>query len=143
MPPEPSSSADDALRALRPSVPVEPTAVAGTADAFLHHTLRPVLKLLNAHLLQLVADVSREYRLPLATAAAADQERLVLELLQRNARLQHTVVGMVCGLLTTDEYAFYRRHRAECNRRVLELVRQRVSTQLPTVATLATSPDAA
>ncbi|WP_345224227.1 hypothetical protein [Hymenobacter koreensis] len=134
-------SADEALLALRPVVDTEPTQ-ADTPDQLHHHTLRPVLKLLNPRLLLLMADFSRDYRLPLATAAAPDQQRLVVELLQRNARLQHTVIGMVCGLFTTAEYTLYRRQRSEINRRILELARQRVATQLPEIVRLAALPDA-
>ncbi|OON66757.1 hypothetical protein [Hymenobacter sp. CRA2] len=131
---------DAALLALRPSVAatLPPDALPG-ADDLLHRALRPVLKLLNARLLRVVADYALDYRLPLGTAAPADQQRLLEELLRRNQRLQHTVVGLVTALLTADEYAYYRQHRPEMNRRLLELARQRVLTQVPDVVALAAS----
>ncbi len=49
---------DSALLAVRPAVRADPDAAATEAEAFLHRTLRPVLKLQNATLLALVrADV--------------------------------------------------------------------------------------
>jgi hypothetical protein len=142
MPDWSAAAYDAALLTLRPPVAAElaPEAAA-TPDDFQHRTLRPVLKQLNGHLLRLVADTSRDYRLPLATASAADQQRLLQELLQRNSRLQHTITGMATGLLTASEYAYYRRHRPELNRRLLQLVQQRVLTQLADVVILATTPD--
>lgn len=132
------SALDPALLALRPEVAStltpEPTAA---ADDLLHRALRPILKLHNERLLQLVADFARDYRLPLASAAPADQLRLLDELLRRNQRLQHTAVGLITGLLTAAEYGFYRRHRPEINRRLLELLRQRVATQAGAVVALA------
>lgn len=129
---------DELLRQLRPAVPTEtPASAAPSADALLHQALRPILKLHNARLLHLVADFARDYRLPLASAAPTDQQRLLDELLRRNQRLQHTAVGLVTALLTSTEYAYYRRHRPELNRRLLELLRQRVATQVPAVVALA------
>ncbi|GAB3830619.1 hypothetical protein [Hymenobacter jeollabukensis] len=129
---------DNLLRQLRPAVTTDtPPSAALSADALLHQALRPILKLLNLRLLQLVADFARDYRLPLLSAAPADQARLLDELLRRNQRLQHTAVGMATALLTAPEYEYYRHHRAEVNRRLLELLRQRVATQVPAVVALA------
>lgn len=132
-----SVTTDDLLLQLRPPVTADaPTSADLSADALLHQALRPILKLLNPRLLQLVADFARDYRLPLASAAPTDQQRLLDELLRRNQRLQHTAVGLVTALLTAAEYAYYRQHRSEINRRLLELLRQRVATQLPAVVAL-------
>ena len=128
---------DAALLALRPTITAElPEAPAATADDLLHRALRPILKLHNARLLALVADYARDYRLPLASAAPTDQQRLLDELLRRNARLQHTLTGLTTAFFTQAEYQFYRRHRPEINRRLLELVRQRVLSQTPEVVAL-------
>ncbi|WP_165822086.1 hypothetical protein [Hymenobacter edaphi] len=133
-----SDAADAALRGLRPAVDAAPASPPElTADTLLHAALRPILKLHNARLLRLVADFARDYRLPLPGAAPADQARLLEELLRRNQRLQHTAVGLVTALLTMPEYEYYRHHRAEVNRRLLELLRQRVATQVPAVVALA------
>ncbi|UYZ57826.1 hypothetical protein [Hymenobacter latericus] len=135
-------SFDAALAALRPTIDADlGPAPATSADDVLHRALRPILKLHNQRLLQLVADYARDYRLPLGTAAPADCERLLDELLRRNARLQHTLTGMVTGLFTAPEYAFYRRHRPEINRRLLELARQRVLSQAAAVVQLVTEPE--
>jgi hypothetical protein len=126
---------DAALLALRPSVDAAPAQPG--PDELLHGALRPILKLHNERLLALVADFARDYRLPLASAAPADQQRLLEELLRRNARLQHTVAGLVTSLFTAAEYTEYRRHRPEVHRRLLELVRQRVLGQTAAVVALA------
>ncbi|WP_162910693.1 hypothetical protein [Hymenobacter oligotrophus] len=135
-------SFDEAVAALRPAIGADlGSTPAATPDDILHRALRPILKLHNQRLLHLVADYARDYRLPLGTAAPADCERLLDELLRRNARLQHTLTGMVTSLFTTAEYAFYRRHRPEINRRLLELTRQRVLSQAAAVVQLVTEPE--
>ncbi len=123
--------------ALRPAVAAAPASTPEpTPGDFLHATLRPVLKLQNPLLLAVVADFVRDHHVPLASADAADQIRLLGELLGRNTKLRYTVVGLIVGSFTTDELAFYRRHRSELNRRLLELATRRVQDQAATVAEL-------
>ena len=130
---------DAALQALRPAVPTEtPTAepVPTTVADFLHAVLRPVLKLQNPMLLAVVSDFVHDHHVPLARVAPTDQQRLMAELLTRNTKLRYTIVGLVTGLFTTEEFAFYRQHRPELNRRLLELASRRVQDQVPAVLTL-------
>ncbi len=117
---------DAALLALRPVVPTETTDAEGTVGYFLHATLRPVLKLQNPLLLAVVADFVRDHHIVLRPT---DQHHQLTELLGRNTKLRYTVVGMITALFTAEEYAVYRQHRAELNRRLLEMALRRVLDQ--------------
>ena len=123
-----------AIIALRPVVPIETTDAAGTVGDFLHVTLRPVLKLQNDLLLAVVADFVRDHRISLRPT---DQHHQLSELLGRNTKLRYTVVGLITGQFTAEEYAFYRPQRAELNRRLLEMALRRVLDQAAAVATQA------
>ncbi len=132
-----SSRPDAALLALRPTLPqVLPASGDATPADFLHHTLRPLLKLQNELLLTVVADFVRDHHIALATAPVNDQQRLLAELLSRNVKLRYTVVGLVCGLFTAAELAYYRQYRPELNRRLLELATRRVQDQVAAVVAL-------
>ena len=122
-----------ALLALRPLVAAETTDAQGTAGHFLHTTLRPVLKLQNDLLLAVVADFVRDHHISLRPT---DQHHQLTELLGRNTKLRYTVVGLITGQLTAEEYAFYRPHRAELNRRLLEMALRRVLDQAAAVVAL-------
>jgi hypothetical protein len=124
-----------ALVGLRPVIAAD-TAEADTVGHFLHATLRPVLKLQNELLLAVVADFVRDHHMPLAAASPTDQQRQLAELLGRNTKLRYTVVGLITGLFTTEEYAYYRQNRSELNRRLLELAQRRVLDQSPRVVAL-------
>jgi hypothetical protein len=131
---------DAALLALRPAVATEAapvTAGAASVGDFLHRTLRPVLKLQNDLLLAAVADFVADHHIPLAKASPTDQQRLLAELLARNTKLRYTLVGLVTGTFTAEEYAFYRQHRGEVNRRLHELAQRRVLDQTNRVIDLA------
>jgi hypothetical protein len=117
-----------ALLALRPAIEGQPAAIPTptTVADFLHQVLRPVLKFQHEVLLATVVDFAHDYHLPLATASPPEAARQLTELLARNTRLRATLVGLVAGLLTGPELAFYRQHRAELNRRILDLATERV-----------------
>ena len=104
-----------------------------SVGAFLHATLRPILKLQNPLLLAVVADFVADHHIPLAGADATHRERLLTELLTRNVKLRYTIIGLISGQFTADEYTFYRQHRAELNRRLLDLTLQRILTQAETI----------
>ncbi|MDB5268675.1 MAG: hypothetical protein JWP58_1715 [Hymenobacter sp.] len=125
---------DAALLALRPVIATETTNSDGTVGTFLHATLRPVLKLQNNLLLAVVADFVRDHHIILRPT---DQHHQLTELLGRNTKLRYTVVGLVTGIFTAEEYAFYRQHRSELNRRLLEMAQRRVLDQADIVAALA------
>ncbi|GAB3858833.1 hypothetical protein GCM10028822_34450 [Hymenobacter terrigena] len=128
------SRPDAALLALRPVIASETTDADGTVGAFLHATLRPVLKLQNNLLLAVVADFVRDHHMALRPT---DQHHQLTELLSRNTKLRYTVVGLITGMFTAEEYAFYRQHRSELNRRVLEMAQRRVLDQANQVLSLA------
>ena len=127
---------DATLLALRPIIAAETTDAADTVGAFLHATLRPVLKLQNDLLLAVVVDFVRDHHI---TLRPTDQHHQLTELLGRNTKLRYTVVGLITGLFTAEEYAFYRQHRPESNRRLLEMAVHRVLDQAVKVAALAAS----
>ena len=137
VPPPAFPRPDAALLALRPLIAEAGTAPAATVGHFLHATLRPVLKLQNDLLLLLVADFVRDHHLRLAPDHT-EQQRQLAELLRRNTKLRYTIVGLTTGQFTTAEYAFYRAHRAELNRRLLELAQRRVLDQTAAVVAAAT-----
>ena len=133
--PDFSSRPDAPLLALRPHVDTEPAPAdaSATVGAFLHATLRPVLKLQNALLLTAVADFVLDHHIVLRPT---DQHHQLTELLARNTKLRYTVVGLITALFTAEEYAFYRQHRPELNRRLLELAQRRVLDQTAQVVAL-------
>ena len=129
MPTSPTAAAtrsDATLLALRPIINAETTDAESTVGYFLHATLRPVLKLQNALLLAVVADFVRDHHIALRLT---DQLHQLTELLTRNTKLRYTIVGLITGQFTAAEYAFYRPHRSELNRRLLEMAQHRVLDQ--------------
>lgn len=137
----PVADRDAALVALRsglarrPSVPAADPGLAATpVEAFLHATLRPVLKLQNETLLALVADHVAGLVKGFAAFAPDDQRERIGALMRADSRLKRTLVGAVLGMLTADELAFALAHDAEVRRRIVALLAERVVSQTDEVA---------
>ena len=135
---DPRNAMNSTLLSLRPAIATVAAtpAESATEGQFLHGTLRPLLKLQNELLLAAVADFVLDHHIALAKASPADQQRQLAELLTRNTKLRYTVVGLITGLFTNEEYAYYRANRSELNRRLLELARRRVLDQASRVVEL-------
>jgi len=131
-----SSERDAALLALRPHIAavdaekVRSNAPNAPAEAFLHQTLRPVLKLHNAVLLDVCAMYCMAHRSALLQASRAQQQTFVQSALKRDAALRNTVIGIVVGNFTAEEMLIYRAHRSELNKRIIELAAKRVADQI-------------
>ena len=125
---------DSAFLAARPAVAADPDLASTDLEAFLHRTLRPVLKLQNETLLTLVAaDVAKRVS-GFAGFALEDQRARLASLLKTDSRLKRVLLGVVWGALTADELAFALGHEAEVRRRVTALVLERVASQTEAVA---------
>lgn len=117
-----------ALLALRPAIAGQPAPLPtpATVADFQHQVLRPLLKLQHAVAASVLEDFAQDYRLPDPATNPAEAARQRAALLARNTRLRATLVGVVAGLLTTEELAFYRQHRPELNRRLLDMLAVRL-----------------
>ena len=124
---------DAALLALRPQVDAAPEEAVSEVEAFLHRTLRPVLKLQNDPLLALVAADLRKRVSGFAAFAPDDARERLVSTLKADARLKRVLLGLVLGMLTTDELAFALENDAEVRRRVMLLVVERVRSQAEAV----------
>jgi hypothetical protein len=124
---------NDALRSIRPDIPVD-TTESRPVEAFQHDVLRPVLKLLNPTILQLVAHQLAKYGTGFASMDRPDQQRKVENLLGQDSRLKRTLLGTAIGHFTDDELAIYLDHNHEIRRRMVELVTERVRSQIDAVS---------
>lgn len=135
-PPDPTPDRDAGLVALRPTVEADPDRAATPLEAFLHRTLRPVLKLQNDALLALVAAHVGGLVKGFAGFAPDDRRERLATMLKTDSRLKRMLLGVVLGALTADELAFALAHEADVRRRVVALVAERVAGQADAVARL-------
>jgi catechol 2,3-dioxygenase-like lactoylglutathione lyase family enzyme len=120
---------DDRMRQIRPAVPVD-TSAQQPMERFQSRTLRPICKLQNPLILTTVARYLQKYNTGFRRMDRADQEAKVRNLLKEDRRLKRSLVGLVAGHFTANEYAFYLDHQREVRRRLVALFTQRVLDQI-------------
>lgn len=121
------------VRGIRPTVPVD-TREQGPMERFQSCTLRPICKLQNDLILTLVARYLQKYNTGFAQMDRVDQEAKIRNLLREDRRLKRSLVGMISGHFTEEEFSFYLDHQREVRRRLTELLTQRALDQIDTVA---------
>jgi hypothetical protein len=113
------------LLALRPTITATAHADASAIEGFQTQALRPILKFQHAVLCRCCAHFLAETRQSLEGKTPGQQAAILGQAL-RNNTLHHTLLGMVTALMTEEEYDFYLLHQKECNRRITNMLAQRL-----------------
>ena len=120
---------DARLKSIRPDISVD-TEESRPVEKFQHTALRPILKLLNPVILDLVAHTLSKYGTGFASMDRPDQIRRLENLLGQDSRLKRTLLGMAMGHFTESEFSLYLQHAGEIRRRMVELVTERARSQI-------------
>ena len=120
---------DVRLKSIRPDIPVD-TEESRPVEKFQHTVLRPILKLLNPVILDLVAHTLSKYGTGFTSMDRPDQIRRLENLLGQDSRLKRTLLGMAMGHFTESEFSLYLQHAGEIRRRMVELVTERARSQI-------------
>ncbi len=99
-------------------------------ERFQSLTLRPILKLQNPLILTLVSLYLAKYCPKFAHLPHPSKLAYVRDILKRDSRPKHMLVGIVAGHFTGEEFTFFCAHEAEVRRRLVELCIQRVQDQI-------------
>jgi hypothetical protein len=109
---------DYALKAIRPVLPLDGGAT-GEEEVFKNEVLRPILKLQN-DIIVAIAEKCRDHYDP----------DLDLRAVLRDRALRDQLLGVVVGLFTLEELAFYLSHQRALDRRIMGMLMQRLEDQL-------------
>ncbi len=111
----------------RPSVVTEPTAVS-PAEQFQNQTLRPILKLLDDSIQALWQHHWPKRKTPFNRLGKEEQRAYIAQAVGNDTRLRLTLVGMVLGQFTPDEWLIFTGEEAEITRRIVSLLIQRLQS---------------
>lgn len=112
---------------IRPLVSTEPTAVS-PAEQFQNQTIRPILKLLDGSIQTLWQHHWPKRKTPFDRLARQEKVTYIERAVREDTRLRLTLVGMVLGHLTPDEWALFTAEEAEITRRIVSLLTQRLQS---------------
>ena len=118
---------DSALQSLRPILYLEPTPEANVVEHFQNTVLRPIIKFQHHLILSMVTQHPSYVPAKLEVLTDAQFLQATCILLQSNIPLRNQLIGAVLGLFTIPEFEVYSLHTTELNRRIIQMIAQRVS----------------
>jgi hypothetical protein len=122
-----STSRDQHLQALRPDLGIDTTQSSAT-ETFQHETLRPLLKFQHSILVRQFDAFLAEHKQQLTPQPAERRSAYIAHALKTHKRLRATLFGLVSGLMTDTEYDFYLSNRSEVNKRLTQMLIQRLES---------------
>jgi len=120
-----SSIRDEALLSLRPTIQsIDQSKSISESEAFQNQTLRPILKYQNDSIKSLFFEKINDQQLSLLDEA--DQRQRITKQLENNTVLRNQFIGMVIGLMTSEEIINYFAMESEMKRRIKTMLVERL-----------------
>ena len=113
----------------RPLVTTEPTAVS-PAEQFQNQTIRPILKLLDGSIQMLWQHHWPKRKKPFDRFTDQEKIACIERAVREDTRLRLTLVGMVLGHFTADEWLLFTADEAEITRRIVSMLTQRLQSRM-------------
>ncbi len=110
---------------LRPTLPLEPGSTA--EERFQNETLRPILKAQHGLLRAAFGMFLTKRKVRPEQLPVAERNAKVKELVTRDNRLRGLLFGMIAGLFTAAEMDYYVHHESAVNRRITNLLVERLT----------------
>lgn len=116
------------LLGIRPHIDIEgePTS---ELEKFQSDTLRPVLKFQNPILLMNMRKVIDKRKMEFDDLSKSQKRAAVNKILMTDQKLKTYLIGVICGLFTRKEWTFYLENQDAVNKRIRDLLIQRVESQ--------------
>jgi hypothetical protein len=116
------------LLALRPSVSTKPAS--GNAENFQNLTLRPILKLQNDLLIRVFRQYFHQRKDAFYKLNETERRTYLTQSLKLDQKFQQFIRGLIVGHFTDQEYETFLAEEHENNRRLLNLIEQRMQSNL-------------
>jgi hypothetical protein len=114
------------LTTLRPTIANSSTEKLTEIESFHHEVLRPILKFQHTFILELLSANPHFKQLVEANKTSVHFREKLNQFLQHQSGVRNQLLGAIIGLLTTEELAIYWKNVPEINRRIYQLITQRV-----------------
>ena len=115
------------LLQLRPELQL-PTLQSGVEEQFQNQTLRPILKMQHLLLASLMLTQIQRYKGTFFQLSKPDRLEWIANTLREDARLRHLLAGTIIGHFTMDELEIFEANEAECMRRLMQMMVQRLQS---------------
>lgn len=116
---------DSSLQKIRPQLSINNSNKAPEED-FQNKTLRPILKLQNDLLVEVFRNYLTKHKIDFSNLAPEKQVTFIANAIQKDTKLRNSLKGMIIGHFTIGEYQYYISRSSEINKRMNQLIIQRL-----------------
>lgn len=115
------------LKELRPLIPSALTENTKEIEHFQNEVLRPILKFQHTFLEHYFRSNAQFLKLIQEKKSRLEFQNKISQFISNQANIKHQLIGSVIGLLADEELNYYHANRAELNKRINQMLCQRVS----------------
>lgn len=121
---------DQQLLDIRPEIPSISLGHSGVVESFQNTTLRPIIKLQH-DILMSVTQKENTFQLAVVNASDRDHYRNLVGIwMQKRSKVKNQLIGIVLGMMTIEEHEEYLIHHQEYNRRIIQILVNRIADTL-------------
>jgi hypothetical protein len=117
----------DQLKELRPLIPSALIENSKEIEQFQNEVLRPILKFQHAFFELYFKNNSQFLKLIQEKKSRLEFQNKISQFISNQSNIKHQLIGSVIGMLADEELNYYHANRAELNKRISQMVCQRVS----------------
>lgn len=119
------------ILALRPEIPqAEITQDISEIERFQNNTLRPIIKFQHEIILSIFSSFVRKTHKDWGSISNEKKTLIVENVLSKNQQIKNKYTGIIGGLMSLEEFEFYQLNVSEINRRISQIIKQRIQTNL-------------
>ncbi|OBX24109.1 MULTISPECIES: glyoxalase [Bizionia] len=119
------------LLASRPEIPSAKFHDAMSPDErFQNTTLRPVIKLQNDLLIEVFKNYANKHKGVFYDLSIEKQMDYIENAIQKDIKFRNALKGIIIGQFTVDEYQFYITNSSALNKRMMNIVKERLISNI-------------
>ncbi|SHJ01356.1 hypothetical protein SAMN04487911_10989 [Arenibacter nanhaiticus] len=116
------------IRPLIPSAKVSENM--STEEQFQNKTLRPVIKMQNSLLLVVFQNYFEQHKNRFYELSLSNRMLYIENAIQKDIKFRNSLTGIIIGQFTTEEYTLYIKSSSALNKRMMQMVTERIKDQL-------------
>lgn len=122
---------DTNLLRLRPEIPTARVSADMSEDEqFQNRTLRPVVKLQNDLLVEVFRNYIKKHKNVFNDYSVEKKFLYVENAIQKDIKFRNSLKGIIIGQFTSEEYLSYIRNSSALNKRMMNIVKERVFSNI-------------
>lgn len=121
---------DKLIKELRGESLGESNVLSLSEELFQNEVIRPILKLQNDLFIASFLNYISKYKRDFYTKSVENKLAIIENAIQKDIKFRNSLKGMIIALFTTDEYSLYIKNSSSLNKRMMNLLIERLKSQV-------------